>query len=434
MSSVFYRTPRHTYPVAVAGLGAWVTDQAGRRYLDMSGGAAVSLLGHQQPDIVAAIQAQVGALAYAHTAFFTTNAQEQLAEMLVTRFNDRASRVYFSSGGSEANETAIKMAWQYWAAKGRPEKQVIISRENSYHGNTFLTLSVSGNVGRRKAAAAPLLDWPRLPTCYPYREQRASETVADYGARLAAELDRTLMAVGADQVAAFICEPVIGASLGAVAPVPGYLAAVESVCRQHGVLLIFDEVMAGSGRCGTYFAHEQDGARPDIVTLGKGIAAGYQPLAATIIAGDIADTLASAGFTHGHTYIGHPVACAAGVAVQRQLDLGLIRDKGELMKQALVSRFGEASFVGDIRGRGLLLGLELVSDKTTKAGFSEPLADRLRLEAMAQGLICYPGQFKTEAGFVPHILLAPPAICTQDDIALCCDALALVFDKVLNVV
>jgi adenosylmethionine-8-amino-7-oxononanoate aminotransferase len=245
-------------------------------------------------------------------------------------------------------------------------------------------------------------------------------------------LKAAIVAAGADRVAAFICEPVIGASLGAVPPVPGYLRALEAVCRQHGVLLIFDEVMSGSGRSGTYFAHEQDEARPDIVTLGKGIAAGYQPLAATIIAGEVADTLASSGFAHGHTYIGHPVACAAGVAVQQQLDLGQIRDQGERVKQALVSRFGDHPYVGDIRGRGLLLGLELVSDKTTKAGFSEPLADKLRLEAMAQGLMCYPGQFQSEAGFVPHILLAPPVVCTGDDIALCCDKLALTFDRILN--
>jgi adenosylmethionine-8-amino-7-oxononanoate aminotransferase len=432
MSSVFYRAPRHAYPTAVAAQGAWITDQAGHRYLDMSGGAAVSLLGHQNPAVVAAIQSQVGSLAYAHTAFFTSEQQEQLAEMLRVRFNDSAAKVYFSSGGSEANETAIKMSWQYWAAKDQPNKKLILSRQNSYHGNTFLTLSISGNAGRRKAAAAPLLDWPRLATCYPYREQQASESAIEYGERLAAELKAAIVAAGADRVAAFICEPVIGASLGAVPPVPGYLRALEAVCRQHDVLLIFDEVMSGSGRSGTYFAHEQDEARPDIVTLGKGIAAGYQPLAATIIAGEVADTLTRSGFAHGHTYIGHPVACAAGVAVQQQLDLGQIRDQGERVKQALVSRFGDHPYVGDIRGRGLLLGLELVSDKTTKAGFSEPLADKLRLEAMAQGLMCYPGQFQSEAGFVPHILLAPPAVCTGDDIALCCDKLALTFDRVLN--
>ncbi|HEY5646714.1 MAG TPA: aminotransferase class III-fold pyridoxal phosphate-dependent enzyme, partial [Pseudomonadales bacterium] len=306
---VFYRTPGEDYPLAVSASGVTITDSTGKQYLDMSGGAAVSCLGHGHPDVVAAISRQLGTLDFAHTRFFSSEPQEALARRIADQFGAPGARVYFTSGGSEANETALKLAWQYWAALGQPGKKLIISREHSYHGNTFGALSVSGNDGRRRASAAPLLDWPRIPPCYEYRERAAGESSEAYAERAAGYLDAALRSVGSDTVAAFICEPVVGSSLGVVPGAPGYLARIREICDRHGILLIADEVMCGSGRTGTFFAHTQDDVRPDIVTLAKGLAGGYQPLAATVLGAELGEVLGRAGFAHGHTYVGHPVAC-----------------------------------------------------------------------------------------------------------------------------
>lgn len=426
MSSVFYRTPNQVYPVATGGEGMYLYDSAGNRYLDMSGGAAVSLLGHQHPEVIARIKAQLDRLAYAHTAFFTTELQERLAESVVHRFPEAGARAWFTSGGSEANETAVKMAWQYWRAAGTSTKKIIISREHSYHGNTFLTLSLSGNRLRREASAAPLMEWPRIAACYAYREQ-PEESSRDYGLRVAGELRDAIVRAGADNVAAFICEPVVGASLGAVPPVDDYLAEVRRICTEHDILLIFDEVMCGSGRTGPYFAFEADGVCPDIVTLGKGISAGFQPLAATIANRRVAEMLTEHGFSHGFTYIGHAAALAAGCAVQDVIDdagvLAMVAKKGEMFREMLSRRFAGHPHVGDIRGRGLLVGMELVQDPATKSGFPAPVADALRLAAMRRGLICYPGEVRIQQAFVPHILLAPPVLAEEEHMATCCDVL-----------
>ncbi|MEJ2089705.1 MAG: aminotransferase class III-fold pyridoxal phosphate-dependent enzyme, partial [Gammaproteobacteria bacterium] len=281
---VFYRAPGRRYPLAVSANGVWITDSDGTRYLDMSGGAAVSILGHGHPDVIAAVKAQLETLAFAHTRFFTNEPQEALAAVLAGRFGAQGARIYFTSGGSEANETALKVAWQYWAARDRPEKKVVISRDHAYHGNTFGALSVSGNVGRRRASAAPLVDWPRIPACYAYRERRLEESVEAYGERVADCLDAAIVECGSERVAAFILEPVVGSSLGVVPAVPGYLERVRAICDRHEVLLIADEIMCGSGRTGRFFAHEHDGVLPDIATLAKGLGGGYQPLAATVLA------------------------------------------------------------------------------------------------------------------------------------------------------
>ena len=415
-SNVLHRNPHERYPLAVSASGVRLTDAAGRTYLDMSGGAAVSCLGHGHPDIVRAVQRQIETLAYAHTAFFTNEPQEQLARMLTDRFGDDGARVYFLSGGSEANETALKIAWQYWAAQGKQDKKIVVSREHSYHGNTLGTLSVSGNAGRRQTSAAPLIEWPRIPPCYEYRERRNDESTEAFATRSAEHLEAVIREYGNEHIAAFIAEPVVGSSLGVVPAVPGYFERIRDICTRNEILLIADEVMCGSGRTGRYFAHEHDGIKPDIVSLAKGIAGGYQSLGAVIASSQIASTFTDRSFAHGHTYIGHATACAAGVAVQEVIDrddlLARTHHLGAILAEMLNDAFEHHPHVGDIRCRGLFAGIELVSDRNTKAGFEDGrnLADRLRLTALEQGLICYPASITVDGKTVPHILLAPPMV------------------------
>lgn len=438
MTSVLYRAPGRSYPMAVRANGMYIQDENGKQYLDMSGGAAVSCLGHGHKLVVEAVRKQVSQLAFAHTAFFTNEPQEELAQRLASRFNDAQARVYFTSGGSEANETALKISWQYWRARGFPDKKVIISREHSYHGNTFGALSVSGNDSRRQASAAPLLDWPRIAPCYAHREQGDGETPAGYAIRVADELDTAIRELGAERVAAFICEPVVGSSLGVVAAEPGYLQRIREVCDRHDVLFIADEIMCGSGRTGTYFAFEHDGARPDMATLAKGIGGGYQPLGATVLSGKIAQTLTDAGFAHGHTYIGHPVACAAGCAVQEVLDrddlLSRTQKMGDHFGDLLQDRFSSHPNVGDIRGRGLFRALELVSDRASGKGFPDGghLPMQLKYLALEAGLICYPGGITVGGTTVPHIMLAPPMILEENHMLECADRLGETMGKAFN--
>jgi adenosylmethionine-8-amino-7-oxononanoate aminotransferase len=438
MTSVLYRAPAVFYPKALTAEGMYISDEGGKRYLDMSGGAAVSCLGHAHPDVVEAVRRQVATLAFAHTAFFTNEPQERLAQRLTERFGDPGARAYFTSGGSEANETALKIAWQYWAARGERDRKVVISREHSYHGNTFGVLSISGNSARRRASAAPLLDWPRIAPCYAYRGRRAAESLESYVERVAGELETAILEVGADRVAAFICEPVVGSSLGVVPAEPGYLQRIRAVCDRYDVLWIADEIMCGSGRTGTWFAFEHDGVRPDIVTLAKGIGGGYQPLAATVLAGHVVDSLEASGFAHGHTYIGHPVSCAAGLAVQDVLDrdglLARTRHFGGRFGDILRERFADHPNVGDIRGRGLFHALELVADRGTARGFEDGhrLPARLMRLAMEAGLICYPGGIEVDGAAVPHIMLAPPMILEESHMQECCDKLDVVLGQALH--
>lgn len=437
-ASVFYRVPGHRYPVAVSASGVTITDASGKTYLDMSGGAAVSCVGHGHPDVIAAIKRQLDKLAFAHTAFFTNEPQEELAERLTARFGETGARAYFASGGSEANETALKLSWQYWVARGRSDKKIVIGRDHSYHGNTFGVLSVSGNVGRRRASAVPLIDWPRIPPCYEYRERQPQETPEAYGRRAADYLEDAITDCGAERVAAFIVEPIVGSSLGVVPAAPGYLARVREICDRHDVLFIADEIMCGSGRTGEYFAHTYDGVRPDIVTLAKSIGGGYQPLAAVVVGNKVASELSRAGFAHGHTYIGHATACAAGVAVQKVIDREGLLDRTRIMGQRLLALLqesvGDHPMVGDIRGRGLFAGIELVRDRDTRAGFDngEQLPDQLRLAAMDQGLICYPGGIRTNERFVPHIMLAPPMIAKEEHLRSCSETLRVVIDRTIG--
>lgn len=418
MARVFYRNPLHDYPMVVRGEGVYLYDDEGRQYLDGSGGAAISCLGHGNRVVIEAIKTQAEKLAFAHTMFFTNQPQEQLANKLVERFGTDDARVYFLSGGSEANETAIKLARQYWLSQGCDNKHLVISRKQSYHGNTLGALSASGNEARRKVYGPLLHDWPKIDNCYAYRDQEEGETEKEYGARAAQSLEDTILAVGADNVSAFIAEPVVGATLGAVPAVRGYFEAIREICDRHKVLLITDEVMAGCGRTGTYFAFEQDGIRPDIVTLAKGLGGGYQPIGAVVAEGFIHDGIVDTfgAFAHGHSYVGHATVAAAALAVMQVLDedklLDNVKTISQLLKNSLRETFRDHPHVGDIRGRGLLLGIELVEDRESKAGIRKELGlpAAIRAAAMENGLICYPGGGTADGVNGAHILLAPPFI------------------------
>ena len=422
--------PRHTrvdLPVAVAGDGPFLIDAGGKRYLDACGGAAVSCLGHSDAKLKAAVHEQVERLAYAHTSFFTTDPAEQLAARLAALAPGDLNRVYFVSGGSEAMEAALKLARQFHMENGEPQRANIIARWQSYHGNTLGALSAGGNRWRR-AQFEPMLSpaMHHVAPCNAYRGQEAGESEAAYVGRLAQELEDKIIALGPQTVAAFVAEPVVGATMGAVPPVAGYFASMKAVCERHGVLMILDEVMCGMGRTGTLFACEQEGVVPDMIAIAKGLGAGVQPIGALMVSDTIYDAIAqgSGFFQHGHTYLGHPMACAVGNAVlDRLIDdkvLGRVAPTGERLRAALNARFGNHPHVGDIRGRGLFLGLELVADRGTKEPFDPALglAASIKKRAMGEGLMCYPMSGTIDGQRGDHILLAPPFIIEDEHSAM----------------
>jgi adenosylmethionine-8-amino-7-oxononanoate aminotransferase len=424
MTRIFHRAPRQSLPVAIGGEGVWLIDSQGRRYLDASGGAAVSCLGHGHPRVIEAIREQAGALAYAHTSFFTNEPAELLAEFLVARAPAGLSHVYFVSGGSEAIEAAMKMARQYFVEIGEPERAVFIARRQSYHGNTLGALALGGNALRREPFLPLLAPVVHVSPCYAYRELGEGESEADYGDRLAAELEAAIVEAGPKRVAAFVAETVVGATLGAVPPVPGYFAKIKAVCERHGVLLILDEVMSGMGRTGTLFACEEDGVAPDIVTIAKGLGGGYQPIGATLCSRRIYQAIVAGSgfFQHGHTYVGHAVACAAALAAMRTIEeenlLANVCARGDELRAGLRRAFAGHPHVGDIRGRGLFVGVELVADRATKAPFdpAQRLHARAKAEAFARGLLVYPQGGTVDGRRGDHILLAPPFIATSADV------------------
>ncbi|WP_444677247.1 aspartate aminotransferase family protein [Halomonas sp. E19] len=421
MSHVFHRSLTQEYPTAVKGDGPYLIDAQGRRYLDACGGAAVSCLGHSDAAVIEAIREQVGKVAYAHTSFFTTEPMEALADFLVERAPAGLESVYFVSGGSEAMEAALKLARQYFIEIGQPQRRHLIARRQSYHGNTLGALATGGNAWRRQQFEPLLIDVSHVSPCYAYRGLQPGESPEEMGVRLAHELESEILRLGAENVMAFVAEPVVGATMGAVPAVPGYFKRVREVCDRHGVLLILDEVMCGMGRTGSLFAAEQEGITADLITIAKGLGAGYQPIGATLVSGRIREAIANGSgfFQHGHTYIGHATACAAALAVQKSLQqrdlLPRVRELGEGLQRRLAERFGDHPHVGDIRGRGLFLGLELVADRATQAAF-EPerkVHARVKQAAMQAGLMCYPMGGTLDGRQGDHILLAPPFILDE---------------------
>lgn len=440
MSHIF---PRHCHaelPTAVGGDGCFLIDADGKRYFDGSGGAAVSCLGHSNARVAEAVQKQVADLAFAHTGFFTSEPAEALADLLTANAPGRLDRVYLVSGGSEAVESAIKLARQYHLERGEPQRRHLIARRQSYHGNTLGALSAGGNAWRRAQFAPLLVEMSHIAPCYEYAERAQDETLAEYGSRTAQELEDEILRLGPDTVMAFIAEPVVGATLGAVPAVEGYFTRIREICDRYGVLLILDEVMCGMGRTGHLFACEAEGVAPDILCIAKGLGAGYQPIGAMLCTDSIYDTIAqgSGFFQHGHTYLGHPVAAAAGLAVLRELverDLpAQVRERGTYLQSALQARFGQHPHVGDIRGRGFFWGLEFVADRDGKTPF-EPekgVAGKLKKAALAEGLICYPMPGTRDGRLGDHVLLAPPFIATEAELDDAIDRLGRALDKALT--
>ena len=418
--------PRHTkanLPIASHGQGCYLFDTDGNKYLDASGGAAVSCLGHAHPTVIAALHAQLDSLTYAHTSFFTSEPAERLAQRLVDQAPAGLDRVYLVSGGSEAVEAALKLARQYFTEIGQPQRRKIIARRQSYHGNTLGALAAGGNQWRRAQFDPLLIDTHHIAPCYAYRGQHADETEWDYGQRMANELEQKIIELGAENVMAFIAEPVVGATAGAVPPVDGYFKRIRDICDQYGVLLILDEVMCGMGRTGTLYACDQDGIAPDILCIAKGLGAGYQPIGAALCSAKIYGAIeqGSGFFQHGHTYLGHPMAAAAANAVLDvffdQGVLDQVTPLGQDLQSRLEQAFGQHPHVGDIRGRGLFLGIEFVSDRDTKTPFDPALglAGKLKKTAQANGLLCYPMAGTIDGRMGDHILLAPPFIMQNDD-------------------
>ncbi len=421
---IFGRSTKGTMPTATRGEGCYLIDSTGKRYLDGSGGAAVSCLGHSDPDVRAALHRQLDQLAFAHTGFFTSDSAEALADRLIAHAPAGIDRVYLVSGGSEAVEAAIKLARQYFMEIGQPQRHRLIARRQSYHGNTLGALAVGGNEWRRAQFAPLLVETSHIAPCYEYRDRQDGETVEAYGLRVADELESEILRLGPESVMAFIAEPVVGATSGAVPAVPGYLKRIREICDRHGVLLILDEVMCGMGRTGHLYACEEDGVSPDMITIAKGLGAGYQPIGALLVSGRIYDAIAAGSgfFQHGHTYMGHPMAAAAANAVLGAiLGRGLlprVKEQGAKLDAALRVALGQHPHVGDIRGRGLFRGIEIVADRDTRATFDPALGIHRKIKALAfeAGLICYPMGGTIDGLHGDHVLLAPPFIIEDGQI------------------
>lgn len=440
MSHVIHRSLAQVPLVAVGGKGVELFDQAGKAYLDASGGAAVSCLGHAHSDVLAAMHRQLDQLAYAHTSFFTTEVQEALADHLVAHAPAGMTDVYFVSGGSEAVEAALKMARQYFVEIGQPERTHFVARRQSYHGNTLGALAVGGNEWRRKQFAPILMDVGRVAPAYEYRDRLDGESQPAYVARLLAEIDAKFQELGPDKVIAFVAEPVVGATLGAVAAPAGYWQGLRALCDRYGILLIADEVMCGMGRTGSLHAVEQEGISPDLMTIAKGLGGGYQPIGAVLVQRKIVDAMrrGSGMFQHGHTYIGHAMAAAAALAVQQVIQrdqlLPQVLARGAYLQKQLHARFDAHPHVGDIRGRGLFWGVELVQDRSSKATFDPAfkLHAKVKAQAMAHGLLCYPMGGTIDGLHGDHVLLAPPFISSEAELDQVVERLGDAIDKVLT--
>jgi adenosylmethionine-8-amino-7-oxononanoate aminotransferase len=439
MTHILHRQIASSLPVAAGGQGIELLDTTGKRYIDASGGAAVSCLGHGHPAVNAALKAQIDKLSYAHTGFFTTDVAEKLADNLIAHAPTGLSHVYLVSGGSEAVEASLKMARQYFIEKGEPKRCNIITRRQSYHGNTLGALAAGGNEWRRAPFSPLLMQTHHIDPCFAYRFAEPGENEEAYGERAANLLEQKIQELGPDTVMAFIAETVVGATAGAVTPARGYFKRVREICDRHGILLILDEVMCGMGRTGTLHACEQEGIAPDLMTIAKGLGGGYEPIGAVLLAKKIYEAFAqgSGFFQHGHTYMAHPLACAAGLAVQETIQrenlLENVREMGALLRRRLGERFGNHAHVGDIRGRGLFQAIELVEDRLTKAPFdpARKLNARVKKAAMARGLMVYPMGGTIDGQRGDHVLLAPPFIVTAPQIDEIVDRLAGALDDAL---
>ena len=424
-SRLLQRNLRSDPPLALTGEGIFIRDSNGRTVIDGSGGAAVACLGHGHPRVLAAMKAQMDRISYAHTALYSCESAEALADLVLDGEPGGLTHLYLCSSGSEGAEAALKLARQYHVERGEPQRSRFIARRQSYHGNTLGALAAGGNMMRR-ALYQPLLSesFSHVSPCYAYRDRRDDESDADYVARLAAELEAEFQRLGPQNVAAFMAEPVVGATLGCVTALPGYFKAVREICDRHGALLILDEVMCGMGRTGTMHAWEQEGIAPDIQIVAKGLGGGYQPVGGILISGKVIAAIrdGSGAFMHGHTYQAHPVASAAALAVQQVIReeklLDNVQAMGALLEQRLTERLGNHRHVGDIRGRGMFWAVELVADRASKAVFDPALQlhERVKGEAYERGLACYSMGGTIDGRQGNHVILAPPYIVTREQV------------------
>jgi adenosylmethionine-8-amino-7-oxononanoate aminotransferase len=437
-SALFPRNFRKDYPVAVRGEGCWIIDQGGRRFLDASGQAAVVSIGHGVGEIGRAMAEQASRIAFAHTTQFHSEAAEKFAERLVALAppNFRGGRVYFTSGGSEATETAIKLARQFHIESGQSARYRVVSRRQSYHGSTLGAMTVSGNLARRAPYQPLLAEWGHVAPCFCHHCPFGNK-FPDCGIACADDLDNFLEANDAASVAAFLFEPVVGATLGAAVPPDGYVQRISEICRKRGILLIADEIMSGMGRTGKPFAIQHWHVEPDIVLVGTGIASGYAPLGAVLVAPRVVEAFerGSSAFQHGFTYQAHPVATAAGNAVLDYMDSHQLLDRvtpaGEILRTELAQLESHPN-VGEIRGLGLLLGMEFVKDKSTREPFpkEQNIAERIRQAALEENLLTYPTQGCVDGINGDHILLAPPFVIVREECAQIARALRSALQRV----
>jgi hypothetical protein len=433
---VLYRNLARDYPLIVSGAGCWLVDDQGRRYLDGCGGAYVACLGHGVPEVVDRVAEQMRSVAYVSGLSFTNRPVEELADLMAGLAMGDLSHFYFLSSGSDAIEAALKLARQYWVERGRPGKSVIVAAAPAYHGNTLLTLSAGARAHYKRFFAPWLLEVPRIPAPYPYRCacRGADPDCARCSGRV---LEQTLLAIGPDKVAAFIAEPVGGSSTGASIPRPDYWRTIREICDRHEVLWIADEVLVGAGRTGTWSALEPYGAVPDIQVMGKGMSGGFAPLASVGVPRRIADVLAggAGALLHAQTFSHIPMICAAGVAVIRYLaEEGLIA-RCAVMGERLLRRLEPLrahSLVGDIRGRGLLAGIEFVADRETRAPFprSARVAERVTAAAQEAGLMVWPNTGQADGTDGDLVVLAPPYIVTEEEIGEIVQRLTTALDNV----
>ncbi len=440
-SGLFSRNFKKTFPIAARGEGCWIIDHSGRRFLDAAGQAAVVSIGHGVAEIGRAMAEQSGRIAFAHTSQFHTAPAERLAARLLAlapaNFRN-GGRVYFTSGGSEATETAIKLVRQFHLEIGQPNRYRILSRRQSYHGSTLGAMSVSGNVARRAPYAPLIAEWGHIAPCFCYHCP-FEKTFPQCQLACADDLEAFLLQHEPEQAAAFIFEPVVGATLGAAVPPEGYVARIAEICRKHNILLIADEVMTGMGRTGKPLAAQHWGIEPDMILVGKGLASGYAPLGAVLVSARVVEAFerGSGAFMHGFTYQAHPVCMAAGNAVLDYLEAHKLFERvspaGKNLRDVLAP-LQSHPHVGDIRGLGLLIGVEFVKDKSTREPFpkADNIAERIRQAAVAEGVLTYPTQGCVDGQRGDHILLAPPFTISQEECALVARALESALAKVFS--
>lgn len=444
MSKVLHRSFKKTLPIVMRADGNYIFDQTGKKYLDACGGAAVSCLGHTNKNVINAIKNQMDKVAFAHTGFFTNEPSEELAARLMNKTPEGfgAGRAMFLGSGSEAMEAALKLARQFHSELGNNNKTKVISRISSYHGNTLGALATGGHKGRRAPYQSMLMEVTYIPPCYAYRLQEVGETEEEFGLRMADYLENEVLALGPENVAAFVAEPVSGATLGCVPPVKGYFKRIRQICDQYNILFIADEVMCGSGRTGTFFAIETENVAPDIITCAKGLGAGYQPIAAVLINEKLAKTIesGSGNLWNGHTYMNHAVACAGANAVLKTMDdenlLHNVNVQGAKLEKLLKKEFENHPNIGDIRGRGLFWSMEIVENKKNKTAFpsEKNIAPIIKDTAFEKGLLCYPAQGCVDGKNGDHVLLAPPYTVSDEELNFIIETLKETLNDVLTLI